>query len=256
MTGAIWVLLPTYDEAGTLERVVDGVRAALAGAPEGLWILVVDDASPDGTGEIADRLAARHAEVEVLHRAAKEGLGAAYVAGFDRALAGGAGYVVEMDADLSHDPADLPRLVDAARAGADLAVGSRYVAGGGVEDWPAARRLVSRLGCWYARTVLAAPVRDLTGGFKCFRAQALQQLGHRTARSHGYAFQVELTYRALRRGQRVVEVPIVFRDRTEGRSKMTAGIALEAAWRVIQLRLAATEPGRIAGTADYPSPGA
>jgi dolichol-phosphate mannosyltransferase len=234
---SVWVVIPTYDEAANIEPVVTAVRTALAGAPEGLRILIVDDGSPDGTGEIADGLATRHAEVEVLHRPAKGGLGAAYVAGFDHALARGATYVLEMDADLSHDPAALPRLLDPARAGADVVLGSRYVDGGGVEDWPASRRLVSRLGCWYARTVLGAPVRDLTGGFKCFRATSLLALDHHSARAHGYAFQVELTQRALRLGQRVVEVPIVFRDRQAGRSKMSGGIALEAAWRVLALRL-------------------
>jgi dolichol-phosphate mannosyltransferase len=233
----VWVVLPTYEEAANLEPVVTAVRAELAGcAPEGFRVLVVDDASPDGTGAIADRLAAAHADVEVVHRPRKDGLGPAYIAGFDHALARGAGYVVEMDADLSHDPAHLPALLALARAGTDVVLGSRYVPGGGVRDWGLLRRVVSCGGCWYARTVLGVGVRDLTSGFKCFRADALQALDYRSVRSRGYAFQVELTYRALRRGHTVAEVPIVFRERREGRSKMTGRIALEAAWRVAALR--------------------
>jgi dolichol-phosphate mannosyltransferase len=208
-----------------------------AAAPEGFRILVVDDHSPDGTGAIADRLAAAHpGEVEVLHRPPHGGLGPAYLAGFGRALDGGAGYVFETDADLSHDPADLARLLAAARAGAGLALGSRYAPGGGIADWGRVRRAISRGGSWYARRVLGVHVRDLTGGFKCFRAEALAALDLPTVRSHGYAFQVELTYRALLRGFHVVEVPIVFRDRERGTSKMSWRIAVEAAWLVPQLR--------------------
>ena len=236
MPGPPWIVLPTYNEAENLEPVVAAILEAMAG--EGVRILVVDDASPDGTGRIADRLAAAHHEVEVLHRPAKEGLGPAYVAGFGRALTAGAGYVVEMDADLSHDPADVPRLLAAVRDGADLALGSRYIPGGGVENWHPLRRAVSRAGCLYARAVLRVPVRDLTGGLKCFRAEALEAIDYATIRSHGYAFQVELTYRALVRGLRVVELPIVFHERREGESKMTGRIALEAAWLVPGLRLA------------------
>jgi dolichol-phosphate mannosyltransferase len=236
MAGPAWLILPTYNEAENLEPLVDAARAALADAPEGFRILVVDDASPDGTGAIADDLAARIEQVEVLHRAGKEGLGRAYLAGFDVALRGGAGYVLEMDSDFSHDPADVPRLLAAARDGADLVLGSRYVPGGGAPDWPLLRRAVSRGGCWYARRVLGLPQRDLTGGFKCFRADVLEALDLPTVRSQGYAFQVELTYRALRRGLAVVEAPIVFRERGAGRSKMTARIALEAAWVVPALR--------------------
>ncbi len=226
-----WLVLPTYNEAENLERVV---RAALAAAP-GLHVLVVDDNSPDGTGDIADRLAGELPAVEVLHRAAKEGLGRAYLAGFERALASGAELVLEMDADFSHDPADLPRLLAAAE-GADVVLGSRYVPGGGVRDWGVVRRLLSRGGSWYARTVLRVPVRDLTGGFKCFSAEALRTIDFATVRSEGYAFQVELTHRALRHGLKVVEMPIVFSERREGASKMTGRIALEAAWRVPSLR--------------------
>jgi dolichol-phosphate mannosyltransferase len=227
--GPVWLILPTYDEAATLAEVVAGARAALAG--EDLHVLVVDDASPDGTGALAERL-----EVDVLHRPAKLGLGSAYVAGFARALAAGAELVGQMDADGSHDPAALPGMVARARAGADLVLGSRYVAGGAVVGWAPARRAVSRAGCAYARMVLRVPVRDLTGGFKVWRAGALGAIDPAAVRSQGYAFQVELTHRALRGGQRVHETPIVFRERGAGRSKMTPRIALEAAWLVPALR--------------------
>jgi dolichol-phosphate mannosyltransferase len=237
MPGAAWLLLPTYNEADNVEAIVSAARVALSGAaPDGYRILVVDDASPDGTGRIADGLAEAHAEVSVLHRTGKGGLGRAYLAGFSAALEGGAAYVLEMDADFSHDPADLARLLAAARDGADLALGSRYVDGGGVTQWNAMRRAVSRGGCWYARTVLGLDVRDLTGGFKCFRREVLEAIDLPTVRSQGYAFQVELTYRAVRRGFRVVEVPIVFHERREGASKMSGRIALEAIWRVPQMR--------------------
>jgi dolichol-phosphate mannosyltransferase len=232
-----WLILPTYDEAANLERIVGASLLVLQrAAPDGHRILVVDDGSPDGTGVIADRLAARHPAVEVLHRPRREGLGPAYVAGFERALAGGAGYVLEMDADFSHDPADLERLLHTVRQGADVALGSRYVRGGAVADWGLLRRLVSRAGCLYAAAVLRVPVRDLTGGFKCFRADVLRALDLPTIRAHGYAFQVELTYRALRQGFRVVEVPITFRDRLHGHSKMSPRIAVEAIWLVPRLR--------------------
>ena len=204
-------------------------------------MLVVDDDSPDGTGALADELAAAHpGEVEVLHRPLREGLGPAYLAGFARALAAGAGHVFEMDADLSHDPADLARLLAAVRdGGADLALGSRYVEGGGVADWGVIRRVVSRGGSGYARRALGLDVRDLTGGFKCFRAEVLRQIDLASVRSRGYAFQVELTYRAIVRGFRVVEVPIVFRDRELGTSKMSWRITTEAAVLVPQLRRSA-----------------
>jgi dolichol-phosphate mannosyltransferase len=179
----------------------------------------------------------------VLHRPGKAGLGLAYVSGFAHALRSGAGYVVEMDADLSHDPADVPRLLERARAGADLVLGSRYVDGGGVEDWDVLRRVLSRGGCRYARTVLGVEIRDLTGGFKCFRSETLDLIDFETVRSEGYAFQVELTYRALARGLRVEEVPITFRDRDAGESKMSARIALEAIWLVPALRLARRRDG-------------
>ena len=240
MPGPTWLILPTYNEAANLEAVVAGARTALgAAAPEGYRILIVDDSSPDGTGRIADRLAAAHPEVEVLHRPYRAGLGPAYLAGFDRALDAGAGEVCEMDADLSHDPADLPRLLAAVRAGAGLAVGSRYADGGGIADWGPLRRTVSRGGSWYARRVLGVGVRDLTGGFKCFRADVLRAIGLESVRSQGYAFQVELTYRTLCAGFPVVEVPILFRDRRWGESKMSWRIALEAAWLVPALRRSA-----------------
>ncbi|HVE68018.1 MAG TPA: polyprenol monophosphomannose synthase [Solirubrobacteraceae bacterium] len=238
MSGPAWLVLPTYNEADNLEPLVAAARDVLArAAPEGHRILVVDDSSPDGTGELADGLAARHEEVRVLHRPEKGGLGPAYLAGFAEALGQGAGTVLEMDSDFSHDPADLARLLDAVHGGADLALGSRYVPGGGVTQWKASRRAVSRGGCWYARTVLGVPIRDLTGGFKCFRREVLEAIDLPTVRSHGYAFQVELTFRALRRGFRVEEVPIVFHERREGASKMSGSIALEAIWRVPQMRL-------------------
>jgi dolichol-phosphate mannosyltransferase len=227
--GPVWLILPTYDEAESLERVIAGARAAMP--DEALHILVVDDASPDGTGALAEALGA-----DVIHRTGKLGLGSAYVAGFHRALAGGAELVCQMDADGSHDPAALPGLIALAREGADLALGSRYVAGGGVIGWHPARRAVSRAGCLYARAVLRVPVRDLTGGLKTWRAGALRAIEPATVRSRGYAFQVELTYRALSRGLRVIEAPIVFRERGAGRSKMTPRIALEAVWRVPALR--------------------
>jgi dolichol-phosphate mannosyltransferase len=231
MPGA-WLVLPTYNEAENLERFV---RAVLDAAPE-LRVLVVDDSSPDGTGEIADRLAVELPAVEVLHREAKEGLGRAYLAGFARALEAGAGLVLEMDADFSHDPADLPRLLEAAGE-ADLVLGSRYVPGGGVADWGLLRRTISRGGCWYARVLLGVPVRDLTGGFKCFHRRVLEALELDDVHADGYGFQIELTYRALQRGFTVKEVPIVFRDRQAGTSKMSARIALEAVWKVPALRL-------------------
>jgi dolichol-phosphate mannosyltransferase len=240
MPGPAWLVLPTYNEAENVAAMVRAVLPVLAAAaPEGHRVLVVDDASPDGTGRIADSLAAEHEQVEVLHRPGKGGLGPAYLAGFARALEAGADHVLEMDTDFSHDPADLARLLAAAHGGADLVLGSRYVAGGGVTEWNALRRAVSRGGCWYARTVLSLDVHDLTGGFKCFRREVLETIELPTVRSQGYAFQVELTYRAVRRGFRVVEVPIVFHERREGASKMSGRIALEAFWRVPQMRLRA-----------------
>ncbi len=235
MSGA-WLILPTYNEAENLEPLV---RAALprleaSGLPH--TVLVVDDGSPDGTGQIADGLAAELEPVQVLHRQRKEGLGRAYLAGFALALEGGADLVLEMDSDFSHDPADLPRLIAAAGA-ADLVLGSRYVPGGGIDDWGFVRRTLSYGGCVYARALLGIPVRDLTGGFKCFRRRVLETIDLSDVHADGYGFQIELTYRAVRAGFSVTEVPIRFRERRVGTSKMDARIALEAVWKVPALRL-------------------
>jgi dolichol-phosphate mannosyltransferase len=228
----VWVILPTYNEAENIEPLVEAVREQL---PESHQVLIVDDDSPDGTGGIADRLAAEHDDVAVLHRAVKEGLGPAYIAGFREALAGGAELVIEMDADFSHDPAYLPQLLRAAED-ADLVIGSRYVPGGGVTDWGPVRRFISRGGSAYARTALGIDIRDLTGGFKCIRRRVLESIDLDSIDSLGYAFQVEVTYRAIQAGFRVVEIPIVFRDRREGNSKMTKAIVAEAMWRVPAMR--------------------
>jgi dolichol-phosphate mannosyltransferase len=244
MPGPPWLVVPTYNEAENLEPLVHVALPVLErAAPGGFRMLVVDDGSPDGTGEIADRLAAEHESIEVLHRVEKGGLGPAYLAGFARALERGAGYVLEMDADFSHDPADLERLLSAAREGADLVLGSRYVPGGGVTDWGPLRRLVSRGGSLYAKWFLGLDQHDLTGGFKCFRREALEVIDLPSVRSQGYAFQIELTYRVARQGLRIVEVPIVFREREVGSSKMSPRIALEAIWRVPQRRLRARSAG-------------
>lgn len=227
------VVLPTYNEADNLESLIAALFEAV---PEGLGVLVVDDASPDGTGALADRLAAADGRVAVLHRERKEGLGPAYLAGFERALELGAERIVQMDADLSHDPADVPHLLAAAED-ADLVLGSRYVAGGGVGEWGAHRRAISRWGSLYARAWLGVGIRDLTGGFKCFRREALEAIRFRTVSALGYAFQIETTWRALQAGLRVVEIPIVFNDRREGESKMSRAIVAEAVWRVPMMRL-------------------
>jgi dolichol-phosphate mannosyltransferase len=236
-SGPAWLILPTYDEAENLERLVRAVLPVLERSRcDGHRVLVVDDGSPDGTGAIADRLAAELDAVEVLHRPAPQGLGPAYLAGFDHALRQGAGLVLEMDADFSHAPADVERLIAAVADGADLALGSRYCRGGGVSDWGVIRRLVSRGGSLYAQGVLSLPVRDLTGGFKCFRREVLEAIDLPAIRARGYAFQVELTYRAVQAGFTVVEVPIVFRDRQLGRSKMSWRIAGEAVVLLPRLR--------------------
>jgi len=227
------VCLPTYNERENLERMVD----ALAG--KGVSVLVIDDNSPDGTGRLADELAARNGHVAVLHRGHKEGLGPAYLAGFRHVLEDPeAELVLEMDADFSHDPNDVPRLIEAAHD-ADLVLGSRYVDGGSIGSWGLARRFVSAGGSLYARVVLGVGVRDLTGGFKCFRREVLETLDLDAIDSRGYAFQIETTYRALRAGFRVVEVPIEFVDREHGGSKMSRSIVLEAIWKVPVLRLRA-----------------
>jgi len=229
------VCLPTYDERENLEPMLRALGEVLG---PGDRVLVIDDSSPDGTGAIADRLAVELDFVDVLHRPRKEGLGPAYLAGFRRALADGAELVVEMDCDFSHDPADLPRLL-AATADADVVLGSRYVPGGGVENWGLVRRAISAGGSLYARLLLGVPVRDLTGGFKVFRRPVLEALPLERIHSRGYAFQIELTYRALRHGFRVQELPIRFVDREVGGSKMSRAIVLEAIWTVPLLRLAA-----------------
>jgi dolichol-phosphate mannosyltransferase len=231
----VWLILPTYNEAENIEAIVAAALPQLAATGLDHRVLVVDDGSPDGTGAIADRLAAESPRVEVLHRTSKEGIGPAYLAGFGRALAGGADLVMEMDSDFSHDPADIPRLVAAAER-ADLVLGSRYVPGGGVTDWGLARRLISRGGSLYAKLLLGIPVDDLTGGFKCFRRAVLERLDLSGVGTDGYGFQIEVTYRAVKAGFRVEEVPILFRDRRVGSSKMSAKIAVEAFWKVPLLR--------------------
>lgn len=232
--GLAIVCLPTYNERENLERML----LAIGSAAPGVRVLVIDDNSPDGTGEIADRLAAELGYVEVLHRQVKEGIGPAYLAGFRRALELGADLVLEMDCDFSHDPGALPGLL-AAAADADLVLGSRYVPGGSVANWGLTRRLISSFGSAYARIVLQVPVRDLTGGFKCYRRAALEAIDLDAVTARGYAFQIETTYRVLRAGLRVVEVPIRFTDRELGGSKMSRSIVLEAMWKVPRLRVAA-----------------
>ena len=231
-SGPTWVVIPTYDEAGNVEAIGRAVAERLG---PGDRILFVDDGSPDGTGQILDRMASESEVVEVLHRPVKDGLGGALVAGFERALGEGASRVVQMDADFSHDPASLPELI-AASDRADLVIGSRYTDGGGVEEWGLFRRALSRGGSAYAATVLGLSQKDLTGGFKCWRASALGTIDLDSVGSAGYSFQVELTWRAVRAGLVVVEVPIVFRERVEGRSKMSPAIVAEAVWRVPALR--------------------
>ena len=234
------VCLPTYNERENLEPMVRALGDVLGAAGR---VLVIDDDSPDGTGELADRLAAELPWVEVLHRGRKEGLGPAYLAGFRHALHTDAELVLEMDCDFSHDPAAVPRLIAAARE-ADLVLGSRYVPGGSVGNWGRGRLLVSAGGSLYARLLLGVGIRDLTGGFKCYRREVLERIDLDAIRSKGYAFQIETTYRALRAGFRVVEVPIAFIDRAVGGSKMSRAIVLEAIWKVPLLRLAAVT-GRI-----------
>ena len=225
------VCLPTYNERETLEKMVHAL------GDQYVRVLIADDNSPDGTGEIADRLARELDYVDVLHRPVKEGIGPAYIAAFRRALETDTELILEMDCDFSHNPADVPRLVAACTRGADVALGSRYVRGGGTRNWGLVRRIVSWGGSFYARVILGLPVHDLTGGFKCFRRAVLESIDLDAVHSKGYAFQIELTYRAVRRGFSVVEVPIVFVDRTEGTSKMSRAIFLEAVARVPLLRL-------------------
>jgi len=228
------VCLPTYNERENLPRMIAALGTVLR---DGDRVLVIDDNSPDGTGAIADGLAAEHPFVDVLHRERKEGLGRAYVAGFHRALADGAELVLEMDCDFSHDPADVPRLIGAAENGADLVLGSRYVPGGGTRNWGLLRRLISRGGSVYTALFLHMGVKDPTGGFKCFRRLVLERLDLETITPRGYAFQIEMTYRAKQAGFKVVELPITFVDREVGQSKMSKAVVLEAIWRVPLLRL-------------------
>jgi dolichol-phosphate mannosyltransferase len=228
------VCVPTYDERDNVEPLVRALGAVLDVSRD--RVLVIDDGSPDGTGEIADRLAQELPWLDVLHRPRKEGIGRAYLAGFDRALETDAELVLEMDCDFSHDPADVPRLIAACEHGADLALGSRWVEGGGTENWGVVRRVISRGGSLYARLVLGVAVRDLTGGFKCFRRTVLETIDRDAIAARGYGFQIEGTYRALRAGFRVVEVPITFVDRRVGESKMSGGIVLEAMRQVPALR--------------------
>ncbi len=231
-TDDTWVVTPTYNEADNLPRLVRELRGALPT----VGLLVVDDGSPDGTGELAQELAREHGRIEILHRAGKQGLASAYVAGFGCLLQAGARRVVQMDADLSHDPADVPRLLAALDDGADLALGSRYVPGGGTRNWPLNRRLLSRFGSVYSRLWLGLPYRDLTGGFKAWTRHALEHALSEPVVSDGYAFQVEMTWRVVQGGHRLAEVPIVFTEREDGLSKMSRDIAIEAAWLVPQLR--------------------
>jgi dolichol-phosphate mannosyltransferase len=228
------VCLPTFDERGNLERMLRALGEVLR---EDDRVLVIDDNSPDGTGELAEELAHELPFVSVLHRSQKEGLGPAYLAGFRRALEEGAELVVEMDCDFSHDPKDVPRLIEAAENGADIAIGSRYVPGGRVGDWGLVRRAISRGGSLYTALFLHMGVKDPTAGFKCIRRRVLETIDPDTISSKGYAFQIETTYRAKRAGFRIVEIPITFDDRVSGTSKMNRRIVLEAVWRVPLLRL-------------------
>lgn len=231
------VVVPTYNERDNLRHALERIREVSAGTRLPLHTLIVDDDSPDGTGELADRLAGEYPDVEVLHRAVKEGLGKAYIAGFRHAMATGADLLFEMDADLSHDASYLPHFVRLIEQGADVVLGSRYVKGGGVENWPLSRKLISRGGCLYAQLVLGLPYRDLTGGFKCFRRAVLETIDLDAIDTRGYGFQVEMTYRAHKLGFKVVELPIIFVDRKVGESKMSGDIFIEAAVNVLRLRL-------------------
>jgi len=226
------ICLPTYNERENLGPITEAILAA---TPPDVDVLVIDDGSPDGTGLLADELAAREPRVHVLHRAKKEGLGKAYLAGFDWALARDYALVLEMDADFSHDPGYLPAMLAKAEE-ADLVLGSRYVPGGGTVNWGLGRKILSRGGSLYARTILGVRIRDLTGGFKCFRREVLEAIELGTVECSGYAFQIELTYRAILRGFRVAEIPIVFADRRVGQSKMSRRIVLEAIGKVWGMR--------------------
>jgi len=235
----VWVILPTYDEAENVEPMAAAVLAVLPAAT----LLVVDDGSPDGTGQLADALAATDPRIRVRHRPAKQGLGRAYLDGFGVALAGGAATIVQMDADFSHDPRDLPRLLAPLMHEADLVLGTRYIRGGGTVGWPLRRRLISRAGTLFARTLLVLPYRDLTGGFKAWRRELLESIRMRQAAASGYGFQVETTWWAHRRGAKIVQIPIIFRERVAGSSKMTGSIVGEAVLMVLRLRWEALREG-------------
>ncbi len=229
----VLILLPTYNERENLENMVAAIGRELPDA----HVLIIDDGSPDGTGDIADTLAEAHPGIFVQHREGKLGLGTAYLGGFRWALQRGYQHVFQMDCDFSHDPADLPRLLERSRRGADLVIGSRYVSGGGTEDWSLLRRFISKGGGFYSRLVLGVGVRDLTAGFKCFRRQGLETMALDSIRSEGFSFQIEVNYLASKTGLRIVEVPVIFRDRQEGTSKMSGGIFAEALWVVWRIRL-------------------
>jgi dolichol-phosphate mannosyltransferase len=241
------VVLPTYNERDNLRHALDRIREVADGNGLQLRTLIVDDNSPDGTGDLADELAATRPDVEVLHRAGKEGLGKAYIAGFRHALAQGADLLFEMDADLSHDASYLPHFVRLIEDGADLVLGSRYVKGGGVENWTPARKVISRGGCLYAQLILGLPFHDLTGGFKCFRRRVLETIDLDSIDTKGYGFQIEMTYRAYQLGFKIVELPIIFVDRKVGESKMSNDIVVEAMVNVWRLRFSGhavpTAPG-------------
>jgi dolichol-phosphate mannosyltransferase len=230
------VIVPTYNEIESLERLISRLRQAVPLAD----VLIVDDSSPDGTGELADRLAGADTAIRVLHRPGKDGLGRAYLAGFAIALDDGYDFVVEIDADGSHDPDELPRMLELAESGADLVIGSRWVDGGAVRNWPWTRQAVSRAGNWYARTALRSGIRDITAGFRVYRADALRQLELGSVSSQGYCFQVELAWDLERSGHRIAEHPITFVERATGRSKMHLGIVVEALLRVTAWGAAAT----------------
>lgn len=240
------IIVPTYNEIEGLQRIATRIRRTVPDAD----LLIVDDSSPDGTGDLADRLAERDPGIAVLHRAGKDGLGQAYLAGFEVALRGGYDFVVEMDADGSHDPESLPAMIALARGGADLVIGSRWVEGGSVVNWPAVRKLISRVGNWYSGVMLRSSIRDITAGFRVLRAAALRDLDLHAISSQGYCFQVEMAWRLERTGHRVAEHPITFREREVGQSKMHTGIVVEALLRVTAWGIAATLRPRAYRTAE------
>jgi dolichol-phosphate mannosyltransferase len=236
------IILPTYNERDNLRHSLERIREVADGTDIELHTLIVDDNSPDGTGELADQLATEYPDVEVLHRPGKQGLGKAYIAGFRHAMAGGADLLFEMDADLSHEASYLPHFIRLIEQGHDLVLGSRYVKGGGVENWGLARRVISRGGCLYAQTILGLPYHDLTGGYKCFRREVLETLDLEAIGASGYGFQIEMTYRAHQAGFSIAELPIIFVDRKVGESKMSKHIVLEAMLMVWRLRLSKPQP--------------